>query len=105
MTPDLVGDEDVTRDQTQDDDIPSQVVSMTASLAEQNLQSIMAKIDEEKQAQKELELKSERLKSEKDEVDRVKKMQETTFFGDKLMLLERRNIMPSAVNYATHCDF
>jgi hypothetical protein len=103
-SPDIDLYEDVTRDQTQDDE-PSQVVSVTASLAEQNLQHIMGKIEEERNAQMELAEKIEKLKEQQEEIQRQKRMQESTAHGDKLMLMDRRNMLPSAVNYATHCDF
>jgi hypothetical protein len=72
---------------------------------EKEYQTIVLKIEEEKQAKKDIEAQINEMKELQEQAQKLIAMQQTNDFSKKLMLMDQRNCMQSAVNYTTHCDF
>ena len=45
------------------------------------------------------------MKEKQAQFEKQIQMQQSNAFSDKMMIINQRNLMQSAVNYTTHCDF
>lgn len=79
--------------------------SKYTTTAEQEIEQLLQKIDQEKSQRQKLQYKIKELKMKSEANEKLFELNKNNQFSNKMVSQDMRNLMQSPVNYQTHCDF